>query len=512
MTLQAVCFLLDFANLFLPINPMKRLWLLWLPFSAYADIHELDSFSSENATLSRTQYALKTEQTLFKSGLGGAVAYRIPSLLTTQKGTLISAIDKRNQHELDWGNIDTVIRRSEDGGETWSEMNIVLDLPEQPYGTQHSAFLIDPQMVQDRETGRIFMLVDMFPETKGFLGIRSKKSAGTGHEKINGRFYRQLKDKQGNLYTVREEGNVYDQYGNITDYRVIIEGNADIDFRDLGDLYKGQTRLGNIFLLSQGAQSDSAPLSVHLTNYLWLTYSDDEGKTWSNPVDITAQVKEDWMVFLGTGPGTGIQLKNGNLVMPIYYTNLHQRHSSAVIISSDNGKTWVRGESPNDSFLRKQGGSKNLRKREDELTESQLIELDNGVLKMFSRNLSGKVRISTSYDGGYHWDAEKTFDSVLLDPDSQMSVIKYSRRINNKEYVLFANPHSSRIRFNGKVWLGEVQTDNSIHWKYATTINQGLYGYNSLAELPNGDIGLLYEAGVYKTQYVRFNLVQLLRK
>lgn len=485
---------------------MNRCWLLLcLPLTAYANI-------GENIALSRTQHALKTEQTLFKSGLGGAKSYRIPALLSTQKGTLIAAIDKRNQHESDWGNIDTVIRRSEDGGNTWSEIKVILDLPEQPYGTQHSAFLIDPLMVQDRETGRIFMLVDMFPETKGFLGIKSKKSAGTGYQKINGQFYRQLKDKQGNRYTVREKGKVYDQHDNLTDYRVVVEGNPDIAFRDLGDLYQGQTRLGNVFLYSQEAQNDSAPLFVHLTNYLWLTYSDDDGKTWSNPVDITPQVKEDWMVFFGTGPGNGIQLKNGNLVLPVYYTNLHQRHSAAVIISSDNGKTWVRSESPNDSILRQQGGSKEVRKKSDELTESQLIELDNGVLKMFSRNLSGNVHISTSYDGGHHWDAEKNLDPILLAPDSQMSVIKYSKRIDGKEYVLFANPHSARIRFNGKVWLGEVQADNSIDWQYATTINEGLYGYNSLAELSNGDIGLLYEAGVYKTQYVRFNLAQLLRK
>lgn len=487
--------------------------LLCLPLVTQAEISHLQSqFLDENGVLSRMKRALKTEHTLFSAGQGNAKAYRIPALLSTQKGTLIAAIDKRNQHELDWGNIDTVIRRSEDGGETWSDIDVVLDLPAQPYGTQHSAFSIDPQIVQDRETGRIFMLIDMFPETKGFLGIKSQKSAGTGYQKIHGHAYRELKDKHGNRYTVRENGSVYDSQGNPTDYRVIVEGNPDIDFRDIGDLYQGETRLGNIFLYSQEAHNDSAPLSAHLTSYLWLTYSDDEGKTWSNPVDITPQVKEDWMVFFGTGPGTGIQLKNGNLVLPVYYTNLHQRHSAAVIISSDNGKTWVRSESPNDSLLRKQGGSKSLRKKADELTESQLIELDNGVLKMFSRNLAGKVRISTSYDGGYHWAAEKTFDQALLDPDSQMSVIKYSHKINGKEYVLFANPHSAHIRFNGKVWLGEVQADNSIDWQYSTSINTGLYGYNSLAELANGDIGLLYEAGAYKTQYVRFNLTQLLRK
>lgn len=79
-----------------------------------------------------------------------------------------------------------------------------------------------------------------------------------------------------------------------------------------------------------------------------VTYSDDDGQTWSKPENINHQVKEEWMRFIGTGPGVGIQLKNGRLVFPIYYTNAHGKQNSAVIYSDDNGKNWTRGESPND--------------------------------------------------------------------------------------------------------------------------------------------------------------------
>lgn len=451
------------------------------------------------------------KQTLFKAGQDGARSYRIPSLITTKAGTLIAAIDKRNQHAFDWGNIDTVIRRSFDNGRTWTPSQVVLDLPSQPYGTQHSAFVIDPLLVQDRHTGRIFMLVDMYPEAKGFFALENGKSEGSGFQKIEGKFYRELWDTQKKRYTVRDNGWVYDENHQKTDYRVVIHGDPKSGFRNLGDLYRHNQRLGNIFLNSRQPNNDSAPLSVKLTGYLWLTYSDDDGKTWSNPIDISPQVKADWMLFIGTGPGNGIQMKNGNLIMPIYYTNSNKRQSAAVIISKDNGKTWQRGESPNDSLLAEQGGSKALNSATHELTESQIIELDSGVLKMFSRNLAGKVRISTSQDGGYTWLPDKDLDDVLLDPYSQLSVIKYSKRINGKEYVIFANPHSpSRDRINGKVWLGEVQADNDILWKYTTTINAGSYAYNSLTELPNGDIGLLYEESPSKIQYVSFNLQELL--
>lgn len=453
----------------------------------------------------------REKQTLFKEGQDGAKSYRIPSLLTTKAGTLIAAIDKRNQHSSDWGNIDTVIRRSFNSGQSWENAQVVLDLPSQPYGSQNSAFLIDPLLVQNRKNERIFMLVDMFPETKGFFGLKKEQSQGVGHQKIRGKFYRELADNEGNTYTVREKGLVYDEYNEPTDYKMIISGSPEKAFKDIGDLYLGTQRLGNVFLNSQKEKNDSAPLSAKVTSYLWLTYSDDEGKSWSSPIDITPQVKEDWMLFLGTGPGNGIQSKNGNLIVPIYYTNLQNRQSSAVIISKDNGKTWVRGESPNDSLLKAEGGSEKLNSSKYELTESQIIELDNGVLKMFSRNLAGKVRISTSLNGGMSWLPDSSLDETLLDPNSQLSVIKYSKRINGKEYVIFANPHSpTRSRMNGKVWLGEVQPDNAILWKYTTTINAGSYAYNSLTELPNGDIGLLYEESPSKIQYVSFNLQELL--
>lgn len=454
---------------------------------------------------------------IFKPDQHGARNYRIPSLFTTQKGTVIAGIDKRHDHAGDWGNIDTVIRRSLDGGKTWEDDQVVLDLASQPYNNgQSSAFLIDPLMVQDKRNDRIFMLVDMFPEMRGLFGFGSgAEPDGTGYKNINGKQYRVLTDAAHNQYTVRENGVVYDENHQATEYRVVVEGNRDVSFKDLGDLYHGETRVGNIFLNSQGEGNDSAPLMAKKTSHLWLTYSDDEGKTWSNPVDITPQVKADWMQFMGAGPGNGIQLKNGNLVMPVYYTNnvgkLEASQTAAVIISRDGGVTWERGEAPTDRWEAEAGGSRLLNRSNKQTTESQLIELDNGELKMFSRNkMSNKVVISTSKDGGYTWTNDKQIDGLLWEPYSQLSVIKYSKRINGKEVVLFANPHSTN-RSNGKVWLGEVQDDGTIAWKYSTDITVGTpYSYNSLTELPNGDIGLLYEETQgQNVQYVRLNIQEL---
>lgn len=58
------------------------------------------------------------------------------------------------------------------------------------------------------------------------------------------------------------------------------------------------------------------------------------------------------MSFCGTSPGTGVQLRSGRLVVPIYYNGEHKRHfSAAVVYSDDGGATCKRGKSPNDGRI-----------------------------------------------------------------------------------------------------------------------------------------------------------------
>ena len=141
--------------------------------------------------------------------------YRIPAMVTTSKGTLIAAADQRNTHWSDWGNIDTVVRRSTDNGLTWEEPIDVIDLKSQSYfnGTQ-SAYTIDPALIAEGENGknpgRVWMLVDMMPEsTNGSQGTYSIKETGTGYVKVDGKDYLALYDKDNNQYTLRENGEVF---------------------------------------------------------------------------------------------------------------------------------------------------------------------------------------------------------------------------------------------------------------------------------------------------------------
>lgn len=350
-------------------------------------------------------------QTVFNKGdVGGTPVWRIPSLLMTKKGNLILAIDKRNQHRGDWGDIDTAIRTSQDNGKNWSEVRTILDLtshnkdrspiPEKNFNPwdhrkstnspyNNSAFLIDALMVQDKRNERIFLAVDMFPESAGFFSIDNNEGNGNGHITVNNKSYLRLNRPDKSVWTLRENGEVYDNNNQKTDYTVVTKGDASIGFKNLGDVYyKGKDKVGNIYLRQKDGNA-KVPFTVNQTAYFWVTHSDDEGKTWSSPKDITAQVKKDWMRFFGSGPGVGIQTKNGNLILPVYYTNLQGAQSSALIISEDGGETWTLGESPNDRRAEFKGGytSKTMPKKigntSVEITESQLVELDNGDIKPF---------------------------------------------------------------------------------------------------------------------------------
>jgi len=264
---------------------------------------------------------------LFYPGLNDCENYRIPSIINTDKGTLIAAIYARVDRAGDNpNNIDKYIRRSMDNGETWEPVQVLVDYPDR--GDDGSA-ACDPAMVQDKETGTIWMI---FNHTPAGIGLWNSKP-GVGFDK-NG--YRLLFDPEGNEYTLRENGKVFDSKGQQTDF--LVEEN--------GDVVKDNNVIGNIYL-------KEGPLLEARTSFLQAIKSDDDGLTWSKPIDLNPQVKEEWMGFIGAGPGIGIQITRGKyagrLVFPIYYNNRQRGHMSCcVIYSDDHGKTWKRGQSPND--------------------------------------------------------------------------------------------------------------------------------------------------------------------
>ncbi|MDU6722586.1 MAG: sialidase domain-containing protein [Streptococcus mitis] len=446
----------------------------------------------------------------------GINSYRIPALLKTDKGTLIAAGDERRLHHFDYGDIGMVIRRSQDNGKTWGDKLTISNLRDNPEATDKTAtspLNIDMVLVQDPTTKRIFSIYDMFPEGRAVFGMPNQPEKA--YEEIGDKTY-QVLYKQGETerYTLRDNGEIFNSQNQKTDYRVVVNP-TEAGFRDKGDLYKNQELIGNIYF----KQSDKNPFRVANTSYLWMSYSDDDGKTWSAPKDITPGIRQDWMKFLGTGPGTGIVLRNGahkgRILVPAYTTNnishLGGSQSSRLIYSDDHGQTWHAGESPNDN--RPVGNSvihsSNMNKSSAQNTESTVLQLNNGDVKLFMRGLTGDLQVATSKDGGVTWEKTIKRYPEVKDAYVQMSAIHTMH--DGKEYILLSNAAGpGRERKNGLVHLARVEENGELTWLKHNPIQNGEFAYNSLQELGGGEYGLLYEhrengQNYYTLSYKKFN-------
>ena len=449
-----------------------------------------------------------------KPNKDGIASYRIPALLKTDKGTLIAGTDERRLHHSDWGDIGMVVRRSDDKGKTWGN-RIVISNPRDNEKARNpewpSPVNIDMALVQDPKTKRIFAIYDMFLEGKAVFSLPGK--APQAYEQIGDKVY-QILYKQGDAgrYTIRENGEVFDPENRKTEYRVVVDPKKPA-YSDKGDLYKGEELIGNIYF----EYSDKNIFRVSNTNYLWMSYSDDDGKTWSAPKDITYGIRKDWMHFLGTGPGTGIALHSGphkgRLVIPAYTTNnvsyLSGSQSSRVIYSDDHGETWHAGEAVNDN--RPVGNqtihSSTMNNPGAQNTESTVVQLNDGDLKLFMRGLTGDLQVATSKDGGATWEKDVKRYADVKDVYVQMSAIHTVQ--NGKEYIILSNAGGPG-RYNGLVHLAQVEANGDLTWFKHNPIQSGKFAYNSLQDLGNGEFGLLYEhadnnQNEYTLSYKKFN-------
>lgn len=123
------------------------------------------------------------------------------------------------------------------------------------------------------------------------------------------------------------------------------------------------------------------------TAQLMLVKSEDDGQTWSEPINITAQVKDPSWYFLLQGPGKGICMKDGTLVFPIQFIDSTRVPNAGIMYSKDHGKTWHRHNAARSNT-----------------TEAQVVEVEPGV---FSNPNTTKGRnhitIKASLDGGITW-------------------------------------------------------------------------------------------------------------
>lgn len=218
--------------------------------------------------------------------------------------------------------------------------------------------------------------------------------------------------------------------------------------------------------------------------------STDNGKTWSQPVNVTPTTKRaDGVPIMAGGPNAGIQLKDGpkrgRMVIPVNEGPFDKWDITSVY--SDNGKDWKIGNPAPDS-KDSNGFSR--------VNETALAETDNGGIVMVARHWGGgdRRRITWSKDGGVTWSPVKDAKDLFC-CNTQGTLLSYSLtkdpKFGRKSRLLFAAPGGPQRRHNGKVYLSY---DNGRTWPISKNLNQEKYCYSSLAHVgKNGEVGLLYE-------------------
>ncbi|MDD5714281.1 MAG: exo-alpha-sialidase [Bacteroidales bacterium] len=354
----------------------------------------------------------------------GVHTSRIPGLITTSQGTLIALYDARWERERDLhGDIDICINRSTDGGRTWGPMQQVLDMGSWGRLPERYNGVSDGCILVDENTG------DIYVAGLWMHGVLDPE---------NGKWVKNLND------TSTDWNHQWRSFGSQPGY------------------------------------------DVKQSSQFLITKSVDDGLTWSDPVNITCQVKPESWWLMAPAPGHGITLEDGTLVFPAEGRTETGLQISTIVFSKDGGKSWQSG---NPAYTN--------------TNECMAVQLSDGSIMLNMRERSNRGRlegngraVSVTNDMGTTWTEHPTSRNALIEPACMASLHKHTYLNKNGEkqaLLFFFNPNSKTARNNftlkcslddGQTWPGEL-------WILMDQ-NNG-YGYSCITSIDNDTIGILYE-------------------
>lgn len=237
------------------------------------------------------------------------------------------------------------------------------------------------------------------------------------------------------------------------------------------------------------------------TRRVFVTSSEDDGKTWATPKEITPQVKQTNWTWYATGPGAGVQLERGQhpgrLVIPCDHIEAGTgRYYSHVVFSDDHGASWQLGGTT----------------AEHQVNECEIAEMSNGHLLLNMRNYDPRQRTrqqAISEDGGVTWTQQRHVPE-LVEPICQASLRRYSWPAGRHPgLLLFSNPASERRE---RMTMRASENDG-LTWTIERLLDPRPSAYSCLAKLADDTVGLLYEVGekgpYENLVFARFNLAWL---
>ena len=241
----------------------------------------------------------------------------------------------------------------------------------------------------------------------------------------------------------------------------------------------------------RGWHGSGPGMSPDETGQLVMAWSDDDGRTWSPPRNITPDVKRpEWRLILA-GPGTGITMRDGTLVFPAQFKDGANVPHSSLIWSKDRGATWHMGT----------GVKPNT-------TECQLVELADGSIMINCRDDRGGSRtVAVTRDLGGTWELHPTDRRALPESVCMASLMALDVPMVGRRLV-FSNPATTSGRHTMTI---KVSADEGLSWPAdghtLYDCRKGL-GYSCLAPVDDARVGVLYE-GLAELYFMRFPLADL---
>ncbi len=295
------------------------------------------------------------------------------------------------------------------------------------------------------------------------------------------------------ISTSTDDGNTWSPITTAMDYAGLPGGTGVGDATILVDPSNGRVWLMGMRTPGSNRHpiwgSHAGTAEIQNCGQIYVSYSDDEGKTWSAPRNITADVKrvgdpdtKDWGLTF-QGPGAGIVLKDGTLVFPAQiwghngskFARLsandgkpHSGRHGVLFYSKDHGQTWT------SSKRMVWGGS-----------ESTVAQLDNGKLFFNAREGSRGTRISAITD-----DLGETWEYLETTPLAQPGNLCQAAVLNMGGKLYFSNPNSGR---RDTMTLRMSDDDGRSWCKGLVYDPRGCAGYSSLCPIDDETIGVIYE-------------------
>jgi sialidase-1 len=215
-------------------------------------------------------------------------------------------------------------------------------------------------------------------------------------------------------------------------------------------------------------------------------YSDDNGRSWSKAMDISAQVGDPSWGWYATGPAHGIQLEHGphagRLLAGVNYDDENGLTHGLIIYSDDGGDHWQRGADALAPVQNHQFG------------ELGVFQSPNGTVTAIARNKGTDMTQSrmsaVSVDGGTSFTSAgfQYVTSLAGTPGVQGASLAVGRT------VLYSQPVDSALRKNMTVFASH---DGGASWRQADQLTTDRSGYSDMTAISSSKVGVLYEAGAY---------------